>query len=506
MFDVASPARARVESPQGAGVRAKELSAPARGGAELDGLAGRRGPRATGQEPLAGSPASGSGLPFQGRTGPSGPAGGAPDPDEAPASSVKRSRPSPRPARTAAASDGALDRGGTVFPPQGLGDDAEPWRRTARKARYQLRDTAAGLLSGEAVCRCGRYAVDHPNASRGALPGFVSVKVGQRGAHFGNVTTCKSVWHCPVCASKIAAGRREEVATAIAKHLADDEGRPVRRSVYMATLTIPHRFEQCRHLRRGAAAAYRRMAQGKHWKPAKIAAGLIGSIRALEITHGQNGWHPHYHVLLFFDHDDARRAEAFGAMLFKRWARAVERSLFGRCSPNAFRLEKCSTPAEAGDYVTKWGPDWELTHAHLKDAKSGGRTPWRILRDYAENGEVRDADLFREFALAFKGARQLEWSRGLKAHFGLADKDDAELADTEPPAETVAFVHEDAIATLSIRRQLAALLDAAETGGGEAVIALLYRLGVPQEHYRDVPRGGGRPPPDCESQRDREIE
>lgn len=501
MFGLSFAPRARVESPQEARAPFQEFTAPARGGPELDGLAGRRGPSATGQEPLVGSPANGSGLPFPGRTGPLGPAGGAPTAAAAPASSVERSRwpsPAPRPGarRVSAAAGRALDRGGTVFPPQGLGDEAEPWRRTARKSRYRLRDTAAGLLPGEAVCRCGRYAVDHPNASRGTPPGFVSVKVGARGAHFGNVATCKSVWHCPVCASKIAAGRRDEVATAIAKHLVDDEGRPARRSVYMATLTVPHHaFQQCRHLRRGVMAAYRKIAQGKHWKPAKIAAGLTGSIRALEVTHGENGWHPHLHVLLFFDHDISHRAEAFGAQLFERWARAVARSNFGRCSPDAFRLQRCSTPAEAGDYVTKWGPDWEMTHAHLKDAKSGGRTPWRILRDYAEHGETRDAELFREYALAFKGARQLEWSRGLKAHFGLDDKDDAELADAEPPAETVAMVHEHAIATLSVRRQLAALLDAAEAGGGEAVIAFLYRLGVPQEYYHEVQSGAARPPP-----------
>lgn len=498
MFDVASPSRARVESPQAPGAAQSRLSAPARGGSELAGLDNRRGPCATGQEPLVGSSTSGSGLPYPGRTGPTVPAGGAPNSNEAPAGSVQRSRPSPRPARTPAASDGALATGGTVFPPQEVGADENAWRRSARKERYRLRETAAGLLPGEAVCRCGRFAVNHPNASRGALPGFISVKVGKRGAHFGNVVTCKSVWHCPVCASKIAAGRRDEVAAAIAAHLVDDDGRPdaARRSVYMATLTIRHHaFQQCRHLRRGVMAAYRKIAQGKHWKPAKIAAGLIGTIRALEVTHGENGWHPHLHVLLFFDHDDAPRAEAFGALLFERWAHAVKRSHFGNCSPEGFSFTRCWTPAEAGDYVTKWGPDWELTHAHLKDAKSGGRTPWRILRDYTERGEARDADLFREYALAFKGARQLEWSRGLKARFGLADKEDAELADTEPPAETVALVHEHAIATLSIRRQLTALLDAAENGGGEAVLAFLYKLGMPQEYYRNVQRSEYQPPP-----------
>ena len=27
--------------------------------------------------------------------------------------------------------------------------------------------------------------------------------------------------------------------------------------------------------------------------------GKIGHIKALEVTHGRNGWHPHYHILIF---------------------------------------------------------------------------------------------------------------------------------------------------------------------------------------------------------------
>ena len=27
--------------------------------------------------------------------------------------------------------------------------------------------------------------------------------------------------------------------------------------------------------------------------------GKVGHVTATEVTHGSNGWHPHYHILLF---------------------------------------------------------------------------------------------------------------------------------------------------------------------------------------------------------------
>ncbi len=93
---------------------AKELSAPARGGSELAGPDNRRGPCVTGQGPLAGSPANGPGLPLPGHTGPSVPAGGAPNTSEAPAGRARRFRPS-RPARSAVVGDGRRFRLRQIF-------------------------------------------------------------------------------------------------------------------------------------------------------------------------------------------------------------------------------------------------------------------------------------------------------------------------------------------------------------------------------------------------------
>jgi hypothetical protein len=101
---------------------------------------------------------------------------------------------------------------------------------------------------------------------------------------------------------------------------------------------------------------------------------------------------------------------------------------------------------------------------------------------------LRDAELFREYALAFKGARQLTWSRGLKARFGLDDVDDAELTEAEPPAEIVAFVHERVVRRLASRKMLPALLEVAEAGGTAAIEAFVMALD-------DAEHSDFRPPP-----------
>ena len=68
----------------------------------------------------------------------------------------------------------------------------------------------------------------------------------------------------------------------------------------------------------------------------------------------------------------------------------------------------------AGSYVAKWGLEHEITKGHMKKGKEDSRTPFDILRSYSESGSQEDANLFKLYYFAFKGYRQLNWSRGLK--------------------------------------------------------------------------------------------
>ncbi len=113
-----------------------------------------------------------------------------------------------------------------------------------------------------------------------------------------------------------------------------------------------------------------------------------------------------------------------------------------------------------------------------KRAHEGSRTPLEVLADFASTGDTADLDLWRESALALHGARQLTWSRGLRERYaGEPEKTDGEIVAGEPheAEEEVALIRPDAWQVL-LRANADVtwqLLDAAETGGVEAVEALI---------------------------------
>jgi len=233
------------------------------------------------------------------------------------------------------------------------------------KLRFRLRDTAAKILPGEAVRRCGKFAIGE---QFGDGPGWVEVKVSDHGADVCGVVTCGSVWNCPVCAAKVAGQRRRAIGSMLLRHKLQGGG------VYMATFTLRHHpFQDPKELRQVVSKSFSKVIAGAPWQRQKKATTTIGYIRALEVTHGAKGWHPHLHVLFLTDVPLADGGAAFGAWMFQRWAAAIERAGFGVCSPDAFDFQQAHTAKKAGEYVLKGALEYEVTHAHLKQATGGNR-------------------------------------------------------------------------------------------------------------------------------------
>ena len=108
-----------------------------------------------------------------------------------------------------------------------------------------------------------------------------------------------------------------------------------------------------------------------------------------------------------------------------------------------------------------------MTKGHIKKGKEGGLTPFDLLAkaDYLDepiHGR-KPSQWFREFAMAFKGARQLMWSRGLKDLFGLRDKSDEEiLEETTQDAKQIDIVADMVFSLLVKYKKLAEYLNAVE--------------------------------------------
>jgi len=323
-------------------------------------------------------------------------------------------------------------------------------------------------MPSERVCKCGQKAI-------GSDPTLHRTEAGS--AHFGGVETCGSVWLCPVCAAKITEGRKVDIDTVLAGH------RDERGTAYMATLTIPHhRFQTCNELRKAVAGSWRRVKQGKAWIQSRDRHSWIGDVRALEVTHGANGWHPHLHILIFFRPGTSKEIMfSFSRWLFDAWAAAVANAGYGKCSENAFTWTVVDADTGAADYVGKWGAALELTKAHTKLARKNGRTPWQILQDFQESGADRDRELFREYAKAFKGARQLTWSRKFKTQSGHCEDGIRARYIPDPEPDDISLATEPQASETQVATLAKPIFDTlvSRNGGTSDVLSCLEEDGLP---------------------------
>jgi hypothetical protein len=185
----------------------------------------------------------------------------------------------------------------------------------------------------------------------------------------------------------------------------------------MVTLTARHgREDDLAQLLDRMKRAKQKWAQHRAYKRLKVF--MIGSVTATEVTGGgAHGWHPHFHVLFVttgpVDFDELR--EAWLASL-----RGVGLDGTGA----GWRVQDAT---EAGRYVGKWGAAEEVALGAKKKAR-GGMSPTQLLAASCDQDDKRAGALWREYSAAFRGRRQLVWSRGLKALAGVGETSDTEAA------------------------------------------------------------------------------
>jgi replication protein len=346
-------------------------------------------------------------------------------------------------------------------------------RRFEHRERWRNQRAAAGLLYGQRVRHCQRSLRD---------VGVDVVKNERGGTEYAGVLCCDSRWHCPICAAKLTERDRRELQHGMTLW-ARDGG-----AVYLLTFTFPH--ELAMPLRESVEKmqdAQRRMKGSRGYKEIMRAAGALGSVKALEITYGKNGWHPHVHMLVFARDGAADHLAAVRDL----WGSAVAKVGLGRINEHGF---DCRGGDYAAEYVAKFGreaseqnrPRWsashELTKGHTKQGeRMKGATPFTLLRWYRD-GDSQAGALFVEYAMEFKGKAQLFWSPRLRAKLDLF-----ELENPRPqPAAPVKLCHlsrEDWHAVLRHNARWEVLY-VAERYGAEAVAELVDRMRRSRGHWR----------------------
>jgi len=344
-------------------------------------------------------------------------------------------------------------------------------RLIRRNTRFDLRSVLWRESTFERIRACGRRPIGSD----------VIIKVREKVAHYAGLETCGSIWACPVCSGKIRNSRALEISQGAGNW--DHAGN----SVWMVTFTAPHDMGmKLRDLLPVIADSFRKVISGRPWLRIKARAGIVGTIRSMEVTHGENGWHPHLHVLVFVKGDPGAEALAAMTMHFReKWARAI--TLAGFRKPHdvlGVDVGRCKSAAEAGAYIAKTQEGRavgnEMSRADLKSGKGQGKTPFQLLREFRETGEAGKLELWHEYEKATRGHQCITWSAGLRGLLEISEeKTDEQLAAEEVGGEDLLVLPGDVWRAVTWIPGLPAyLLDVAELGGVDAVISALERFGV----------------------------
>lgn len=351
----------------------------------------------------------------------------------------------------------------------------------------------------------------------------VSSVDGHRHAGIAGVQTCGSYWACPVCSEKIAFHRRDEI-DAVARWWADRGGR-----IGFVTLTVRHtRFQSLVTVWDAVSAGWGAVTSGGTWKAEQAVWGSptervirsgkragetvlenrIRTIRAVEVTYGDNGWHVHVHALLLLPGWMTRAGlDDLAGSMFSRWSAAVVST--GLDAPTSrhgvdARLWDPSGEIRPGEYLAKTGLgamdavtrlSFEAATGMRKSGRRGNLTPFGLL-GLLVNGTDGDHDL-EEIAAAWseweRGShrrRAITFSPGLRDDAGLVELTDEEVADEEVEGVTVATIDNETWREIRRHNGIVDLLEAWEAShdAGRHVLAAWISTVEGVDRPPDVPR------------------
>lgn len=339
-------------------------------------------------------------------------------------------------------------------------------RLARRSGRHQARRT----LWAESWLTPVRLCMTTP-VGGSAETGTVTIKASGSGADrragLSGLMRCGSVWSCPTCSHRVGSGRATEIAEAVTAWSSMTGGH----RVALLTLTMRHRDGQSLGgLWDGLSTAWNKVTSGRGWlddqalfgspvarkQTRGTAAGTVRVenrvpyVRAVEVTHGDAGWHVHLHIVLFLGANvtgpvTEMCARSLAGSMFGRWSDSLAAQGFARPTLEHgvdVRLMDPAAPGVLGDYFTKaqYQPadadrpavrlGMEAALGAHKQGRRGNRTPFQVLADVVAWGDADDLDLWHEWEQGSKGRRQITWSTGLRSMLALAaEATDAELVD-----------------------------------------------------------------------------
>jgi hypothetical protein len=368
----------------------------------------------------------------------------------------------------------------------------------SRSDRWSLKYVVNEILPKTRVSKC--MVLRAPDNVNGGLRDIEVCKSDSRKkAFYHGLYACGDVWNCPICAAKVSERRRQELKLALVA--AKQQGF----KSHFVTLTFPHGIsDDLNEILPKMTKAYGKLSNGKYSVKNELTkispnAEIHGFIRAVEVTHGKNGFHPHVHMIVFTSADVS--SKLLENVYSDAWIRACRLSKL----PAPHPIHGCTVKdgSFAAEYASKWGIEDEMTKANQKKARGKkGITPWGLLRcikdgDDDEYSPERAKPLFLVYSHAFKNKRQLYWSNGLRRllAMGEVEMSDKELADkkVDELAKTLAVLSVEQWKEIRAKKMESLLLEVAEESGGE-MLGMFISNSIGLDNFEKLPGALGREP------------
>jgi hypothetical protein len=265
-----------------------------------------------------------------------------------------------------------------------------------------LHRLARALMPRERLALCGV-------ALRYGASGVVVRRLPDGRAAYSGLYRCGDFWRCPSCRVTLGIRRARQIESALRQHV--DAGG----SALLATYTVPHdRDESLPVVLARLAGTWRRYARNA-WHDV-LGEHYVGNARALEVVYGVNGWHPHYHALVFVS-PGLPYLTPVALALAERWSQVA-----GADWRADVRQVARDGVAAVARYLTTDGVAGAAFETASPAAKiPAGRSYVQILWDYARYRSSVDAALVYEYASALHGVHHLTVSPRLRRLYDFAD-------------------------------------------------------------------------------------
>ena len=321
----------------------------------------------------------------------------------------------------------------------------------------------------------------------------------RQSAYYFGLMRCSKLWECPVCARKITEKRRTELVNLLKEAKVSVLNRTgngwmsiPKFHLSMLTFTIGHTAnEPCATVLDRLGRSYSRFASGRWYQGFKQLYYVAGTLRALELTHGAHGWHPHYHVLIFHDaHITTRMQADYIGNARVRWHDSVLGEGGYTDAVRGVDLvvgqpQKYVAKIAGERDVREWDLPTEITKQPVKRAREDNRTLSQLLQARA-GGDIQAGELWIEAIDALAGKPHLVPSKGLWALLESSVTTD----DTEASEDTVDET-DRVLASLNwedwkriIRNDARGqVLEIASCGNADELWRLLESFGIHREEY-----------------------